>query len=45
MPLHAHLLLNGMSLGHHGVKVMTFGDAVEHQLLNLHLQVGVGALQ
>ena len=39
-----YLLLNSMSLGHHGIKVMTFGNAVNHQLLDLHLQVCVGSL-
>lgn len=40
-----YLLLNSVSLGHHGVEVVTFGNTVEHQLLDLHLQVGIGALQ
>lgn len=34
-----------MGLGHHGVEVVTFGNALDHQLLDLGLQVGVGALQ
>lgn len=45
MFFHAYLLLNSMSLGHHGIKVMTFGNAVYHQLLDLHLKVSIGALQ
>lgn len=45
MPGEVYLLLNSMSLGHHGVKVVTFGNAVEHQLLDLRLQVCIGALQ
>lgn len=40
-----YLLLHGVSLGHHGVEVVTFGDALGHLLLDLQLQVGVGALQ
>lgn len=44
-PSHTHLLLNSMGLGHHGIEVMAFGNAVEHQLLDLHLQVCIGALQ
>lgn len=42
---HVYLLLNSVSLSHHGVEVVTFRNAVDHQLLNLHLQVSVGALQ
>ena len=41
----AYLLLNSMSLSHHGIEVVTFGNAVEHELLDPHLQVCVGALQ
>lgn len=43
--LYAHLLLHSVSLSHHGIQVVTFGNAVKHQLLNFHLQVGIGALQ
>lgn len=42
---HAYLFLNGMSLDHHGIMVMTFGNAVDHNQLDLVLQVCVGALQ
>lgn len=40
-----YLLLNSVSLSHHGVEIVTFGNAVDHQLPDLHLQVCVGAFQ
>lgn len=40
-----YLVLNSVSLSHHGVEIVTFGNAVDHQLPDLHLQVCVGAFQ
>jgi len=39
------LLLHGVGLGHHGVQVVTLGDAIDHELFDLQLQVAVGVLQ
>lgn len=44
-PARRYLLLHRVSLRHHGVQVVTFGDARDHLLLDLQLQVSVGALQ
>lgn len=41
----AYLLFNSMSLGHHGIKVMTFGNTIKHHLLDPGLQVCIGAFQ
>lgn len=41
----SYLLFHSMSMRHHGIQVMTFGNPLYHHLLDPHLQVGVGSLQ
>lgn len=43
--LDTDLLPNGMCLGHHPLDVMPFWSPLQHELLDLQLQLGVGPLQ
>lgn len=39
------LLPDGVRLRHHALDVVTLGGPLQHELLDLHLQLGVGPLQ
>lgn len=45
LTLATHLLPNGVRLGHQTLDVMPLRSPVKHELLDLHLQLGVGPLQ
>lgn len=40
-----HLLSDGVSLSHHALDVMPFWGPLQHELLDLHLQLSVRPLQ
>lgn len=44
-PRETDLLPNGMCLSHHRLDVMIFWSPFQHELLDFHLQFGIGLLQ